>query len=396
MSPFGFPLKDYLRDPVDEAALHRIAEGIRSRSRGRGPRRHVPFVWVGATAAVGAIIAALLLVAHDAGPLAFADGRELASVDAGGAPREIVLSDGSRIRLSPGAHFEPLGSSGDSFSAMVTRGRADFDVRPGGPRRWIIECGLATVEVVGTAFACERGPGRLRVLVSRGVVLVRGDRVPDRARRLSAGEALEVADATPVPTPVAAGSLAPPAPEKAAGPDASGPDAGMAPRADGELGAPRSAARTWRDLARSGRHAEAFEVLGSEGLRHESKKLGVNDLLALADVARLSGHPAEAVLPLERILTDFAGDAQAPLAAFALGRLELDSLGHAQAAVSAFRKALALGLPRSLREDVRARLVEAHAKSGDTGAAQRAADAYYEEYPHGRYTRAIQSWLRLR
>lgn len=29
---------------------------------------------------------------------------------------------------------------------------ADFEVRPGGPRHWTIECGLATVEVVGTAF----------------------------------------------------------------------------------------------------------------------------------------------------------------------------------------------------------------------------------------------------
>ncbi len=170
----------------------------------------------------------------------------------------------------------------------------------------------------------------------------------------------------------------------------------MAQRKDDDVGAPTAAARTWRDLARSGRHGEAFEALGSQGVRRESKRLGVNDLLALADVARLSGHPAEAVLPLERILTDFASDAQAPLAAFALGRLELDSLGHAQAAVSAFRKALALGIPRSLREDVRARLVEAYARSGDAVAAQRAADAYYEEFPNGRYTRAIQSWLHPR
>jgi transmembrane sensor len=122
----------------------------------------------------------------------------------------------------------------------------------------------------------------------------------------------------------------------------------------------------------------------------------VDDLLALADVARLSGHPAEAVLPLERILVEFARDAQAPLAAFALGRLQLDSLGHAQAAVSAFRKALDLGIPRSLREDIRARLVEAYARSGDAGAAQRAADTYFDEFPNGRHARAIQGWLRLR
>jgi transmembrane sensor len=122
----------------------------------------------------------------------------------------------------------------------------------------------------------------------------------------------------------------------------------------------------------------------------------VKDLLALADVARLSGHPSEAVVPLGRILTEFPNDAQAPLAAFALGRLELDSLGHAQAAASAFRKALSLGIPRSLREDVTARLIEAHARSGEAAEARRVADVYRDEFPNGRYARAIQGWLHRR
>ena len=97
-------------------------------------------------------------------------------------------------------------------------------------------------------------------------------------------------------------------------------------------------------------------------------------------------------MPLQRILSEFAGNAQAPLAAFALGRLELDSLGHARAAVSAFRKALSLGTPRGLREDVLARLVEAYSRSGDTAGAQRAAEAYLDEFPNGRHVRAVQGW----
>lgn len=47
-------------------------------------------------------------------------------------------------------------------------------VQPGGPRRWQVEGGLATIEVVGTA-------GRLRVSVQRGAIVVRGEGVPDRA-----------------------------------------------------------------------------------------------------------------------------------------------------------------------------------------------------------------------
>ena len=396
MSETQFPLKDHLIDPVDEAAIHRIGEQIDLRLRRPRPRRLLPLALVGATA-VAAVIVAAGRIHRDAGPLLFADGRELVAMDAGSTAGEIALSDGSHIRLSPGAHIEPLESSGTTFSAIVTQGHADFEVRPGGPRHWVIECGLATVEVTGTSFSCDREPGRLRLVVRHGAVLVRGERVPDRARRLLAGESLELAEDARRPAPASDDTFAIPALPEPAGVSGSLATVPLADEAQGEEGRARgrmATARGWRDLARRGRHREAFSALGIEGLRRESKHLGVNDLFALADVARLSGHPADAVVPLERILTDFADDARAPLAAFALGRLELDSLGQAQAAASAFRKAMALGIPSGLREDVRARLVEAYARSGDAEAARRAADAYLAEFPRGRHVQAIQGWLR--
>lgn len=205
---------------------------------------------------------------------------------------------------------------------------------------------------------------------------------------MSAGETLEVTDDSPLASAPAA---SPAHTDEVA--DALRPKVVEPAKPDRAAG-PTAAARPWRDLARSGRHREAFASLGSDGLRRESERLGVNDLLALADVARLSGHPAEAVVPLEKILFDFASDSQAPLAAFALGRLELDSLGRVQAAAAAFRRALELGVPTSLREDVRARLVEACARSGDAGAAREAAAAYHAEFPNGRYARAIEGWLK--
>jgi transmembrane sensor len=231
------------------------------------------------------------------------------------------------------------------------------------------------------------------VAVRHGVVLVRGERVPDRARRLSAGETLEVSEDTD-----ARGLLAaePPVPAGSSEPADLAEDSQVMVAQQRSGVTAKGSTKSWRILARHGRHSEAFAALGSEGLRRESRRLGVNDLLALADVARLSGHPAEAVMPLERILSEFAQDSQAPLAAFALGRLELDSLGRARAAVLAFRKALQLGVPRSLREDVMARLVEACARSGDASAAQRAATAYRDEFPSGRHAQAITGWLQLR
>jgi transmembrane sensor len=397
MSDTRFPLKDCLLDPVDEAAVHRVGERIDARMRRPHRRRTFSLALAGA-AAVVAIVAVAARLNHHAGPLRLDDGRELAAMEAGVATREIALSDGSRIRLSPGARIEPLQSSGTSFSAIVTQGRADFEVRPGGPRHWVIECGLASVEVMGTAFACDRAPGRLLLEVHHGAVLVRGERVPDRARRLSAGETLVLEEEKGHP-PVTDDAFALPAlPETAslAGSPVAESSTSVAKGEEARSKGRLAPARSWRDLAQNGRHGEAFASLGTEGLRRESKRLGVSDLFALADVARLSGHPADAVVPLERILSDFANDAQAALAAFALGRLELDSLGQAQSAASAFGKALALGIPRTLREDVRARLVEAYARSGDAGAARRAADAYLDEFPHGRHMQAIQGWLHLR
>jgi transmembrane sensor len=396
VSRLEFPLKDLLRDPAEEPVLRRIWERI----DGRLPdaRRRRRRVALGTLAlAAGAAAALVVGLRRDAGPLRFGDGHTLAAVDAPAAGMRIALSDGAAIELGGGARFAPLESSGTPFLAVLQRGSAAFDVRPGGPRRWQIECGLATVEVVGTRFSCERGPGRLRVSVQRGAIIVRGERVADRARRLVAGESLDIVDAVAVApalnaVAVAAGesdavaAAPPPAPAEGSPSEELAVSSMVAEEAAAERGA-------WRELARRGRPADAFAVLGLQGVRRETRRLGVADLLALADVARLSGHPAEAVGPLERILSDFAHDPQAPLAAFALGRLELDALSRPRQAAAAFERALELGVPRSLREDAHARLAEAHERAGDVGAARAAAAAYLREFPSGRHRAEMETAL---
>ena len=387
MSKLRLPLKQGLREPADEATLSRIWQGIDARFPRPRWRRRIELV-VAAPLALAAVAAAVLVLRHDAGPLRLASGAAIAAIDAPAAGAKVSLSDGSYIALGGGARLEPLESSGSTFIAIVARGSASFDVRPGGPRRWQIECGLATVEVVGTHFDVERSPGRLRVAVTRGQVLVRGERVVDRVRRLAAGESLEVTDASAATAP-------PPAPAvTAAADEAQAPDADLADATPEPDRTPAlSPPGAWRELARRGQHREAFAALGAQGLRREARRLGIADLFALADVARLSGHPADAVAPLDRIVTNFASDAQAPLAAFALGRLELDSLGRPARAVAALNKALALGAPQSLREDVRARLVEAYVRAGDQAAARSATDAYRREFPDGRHSKTIESLL---
>ncbi len=385
MSRLEYPIKNQLREPVDEPTLRRIWDRIDGRlPEARRRRRRLA---LGALALAGAAAVSLVGVwRRDPGPLRLGDGRALFAVDAPATGARLALSDGSTIELGGGARFEPLETTGSSFLAVLQRGSASFDVRPGGPRRWQIECGLATVEVVGTRFSCARAPGRLNVSVQRGAVVVRGERVVDRAHRLVAGESLDVFEA-PTARVVADDEGAPLAREAAAG-------SGVEPAVGETDEAARSSERdSWRELARVGRPDAAFEALGAAGVRRETRRLGVADLLALADVARLSGHPADAVGPLARILADFARDPQAPLAAFALGRLELDALDEPRAAARALERALALGVPRSLLEDVRARLVEADTRAGDAAAARVAAEAYLRQFPAGRHRAEIEATI---
>jgi transmembrane sensor len=353
MSRLKFHLKEGLRDPADEAAVSRMWQGIDSRFPRRHGRSASAFFAPGIVLAAAAAIALVAYVRHDPGPLRLANGGAIVAVDAPPAGAHVVMSDGSSIELSAGARFEPIESSAASFIGVLERGTATFDVQHGGGRRWQIECGLATIEVVGTRFSCVRGADRLHIGVERGVVLVRGERVTNRVRRLSAGESLDVLDAT------AAAATAPapaPAPTTTVTEEAvAAPPAGQ--EAPAHAGRP-----SWRELERTGRHHEAFAALGAQGIRRESRRLGIADLFALADVARLSGHPADAIAPLQRIIDGFASDRQAPLAAFALGRLLLDDLNRPAAAAEAFNRALELGPPQSLRDDVRMRLEEARAR----------------------------------
>ncbi|MCZ7686579.1 MAG: hypothetical protein M5U28_50660 [Sandaracinaceae bacterium] len=71
--------------------------------------------------------------------------------------------------------------------------------------------------------------------------------------------------------------------------------------------------------------------------------------------------------------------------------MELDVLSRPERAARAFSRALALRLPPRLREDARARLVEAHARAGDREAARRAAEAYLAEHPSGRHTERVRA-----
>jgi transmembrane sensor len=387
MSAIRPPLRDHAPYSIDAAGTQRLWRGIAARLDRRqtsGTSRRFA-LWFACGAMAG--VAFMLAVDHRpvrtameaspmTGPLALSDGSplRLLEVRPGAASSAAALSDGSVLSLDAGARLEPLENTARSVLLLLTEGRVTFDVRPGGPRRWSIECGLATIEVVGTRFTITRSVDRVLVEVERGTVLVRGERVPDRVQRLTAGAKLEIAADLP--------SAAPPPPATAApGPSAS-------------VSAAAAPSRVWRDLATRGAYADAYQALGANGIGREvTRSVTAEDLMVLADVARLSGHAAEAVGPLTRVVSEHIDDSRAPLAAFTLGKIHLGTLAQPAAAARDFSQALALGLPSGLLEDAYAYLVEARAKAGDPDGARAAYESYLQHFPKSARSESVSRWI---
>jgi len=380
-------------DGLDEAKVAELWASIGVRRRARVRRRRFLSA-VGAVAAVAMLAAGLLPPRQRApvataslpvppavkGPLHLATGVMPETLSApSGAAQRFALDDGSVVELAPGGRLDIRANTGSAFTAHLD-GSATFDVMPAGPRRWSIVADLVIVDVIGTRFTItENRTSRAkvateeRVAVDHGIVLVRGDSVPGRLRRLVDGESIVVSSGP---------SLTDPSPPSTALPSVSATPP-----------SPSHAAPSWHALASGGNYDAAYRQLGREGIAHESSGASVDDLLVLADVARLSAHGAEAVEPLSRVVNEHSTDARAPVAAFTLGRLELDTLAHPALAGSAFARAIALGLPEGLMEDAYARLVEADAKAGDFVAARAARDAYARRYPQGTRSSTIERWL---
>jgi transmembrane sensor len=288
------------------------------------------------------------------------------------------------VRIAPDASFVAAKGAAVRTRAVepgllwleLEKDSARFDVAPQGGRLVRISAGDVEVEVIGTAFVVTKGEREVSVAVTEGRVRVRHG---EREALLVAGEsgtwpvrmALVVPSAEPVPNDVKEPVVAeaPPAPVRAV------------PKR-------RPGSGAWRALAEQGDYGGAWTALQGEGQPDDEPP----DLLRAADVARLSGHPAEALPPLRRILSRFPGDPRASLAAFTLGRVLLDDLGNPREAADAFLQAWALGPKSPLAPSAGARAVEALARAGDEAAAREAAERFVREFPQSSRVDAVKRW----
>jgi transmembrane sensor len=349
MTELRTPLKEYLRAELPQSDVQRLWSKIAAR---RGARQRTSVVRVALVAAVAGAMLALLVLwpktpPGGPGALLTVDGKTPVTLDAAreGLARFV---DGSSIELGQGAKLDVLNNDGERFIAMLRRGQAKFAVRPGGPRRWTIETGVASVEVVGTRFSISRSDQTVEVKVEHGVVLVRAERLPDGAQRLSAGDLLRIG-----PEPAAA--LAP-----ASG--AGAVESAGAPAPDDSAAAPAAA---------------PSELDGA---------------LSRADSARARGDVEAAISELERAVRAPGDGSRRSTAAFTLGKLLLDGAGRPAQAAAAFGRCLALQPPAALAEDALARLVEARSRAGDAAGARAAAAEYERRYPAGRRLQAVREW----
>lgn len=386
------PIEGILEPAIDEQRIastwQRIREARAVRRRGFSLPRWSFALAAAATAAVAAYVT---WPSSHVGPLA--SRSPTVAINAGAvldatAQRVVRLDDGSALDLDGGARLQVLTNDAERFVTLLQHGRAHFDVQPGGPRRWEIETSRATVEVVGTAFVVDAEDHRLVVEVERGVVMVRGERVPGRVVWLTAGQHIAIED------PALKTAVAPPPPPPVPPPSAEAPAVQVAPAVaepDVKPSSAPPAKPTRSHTAKSG--ASTHHAIAQGAQANETTPYTLATALIDADQRRNAGDPAGAAALLEHALIGAPHDESTGLVEFTLGRLYLEDLGAPDRAEAAFTKMIAGGGPHGLLEDARARRVEALVRGRRRDDARAALDEYDQLYPKGVHRAALHNLL---
>lgn len=288
--------------------------------------------------------------------------------------RAVVLADGSTI--TPAADAEPVEvvqDTADSSQVRLRKGTSTFKLAAASNGKLRVVSKGVRIAVYSAEFSASGSSDGVEVWVEKGHLEVTWS---GGTKRVEAGERarFSTADAD------ASGSAAP-------DDGADKPDKATKPKTAKRR---KAADGTWRVLAKAGKYREAYEALEKTGNRAVRDQIG--DLMLAADVARISGHPRQALEPLRRVIAKFPGDPRAPLAAFTQGRILLDKLGRASAAARAFAKARALAPRGALAEDALAREVESWARAGNKAKARARAQHYLKRYPNGHRARAMKNY----
>lgn len=288
---------------------------------------------------------------------------------AAGSGRPLLLFDRSlAIPFGPADQLRLKEDTRYHTVIELVQGRARFDIVPRPERLFRVEAGGVAVEVLGTSFTVERTASLVTVAVERGRVRVLW---AGQQRELDAGRWQSF---PPPPDPIAEGAV----------------------RAAKEIGmpaVPAAHAQPAIAAAKEFRTPPRRAVLATPASREsaippdaEPPRILLRPagrLLQEADAARLGPDPAAAVGPLQELLREHRADLRAPLAAFTLGKLQLEELKRPAEAARNFALARALDPDGPMAEDAQAREVEAWDKAGQPDRARACAEEYVRRYPSG-------------
>ncbi len=383
------PIEDHLEPPLSDGQLQSIARKVQASRHAERARPSRLQLALAMAVGVPLLVAAALWFSWPRAqePIATASGAPLPSTLTGA----FAFSDGSQLSLEQGTSAEVVANQAGKLTLLLREGRGRFEVNPKSHRQWVVETGIASVEVLGTIFTVERGAEGVRVAVERGVVLVRSEGLPDRLQRVEAGHEV-FAPATVAashPSPPAPTSLdAPPVAER---PVVEEPLAKPAPPPSRPPSPPPPAPPPdWQTPARRGEFDGAWALL-APAFTERVTTADKAELLLMADTARAVGHPAEAASALTRALERDPSDATV---AFTLARLELDQLDRPKAAAAHFERVASASPPSPLRYDALVRQAEALDAAGEAAAASSVAKATLAAFPDGAHTQKLEQLLR--
>lgn len=346
------------------------------------------------SAAAATALAALAFFAWTQLPAKPASYTEQAPTAIPTAPKLVTsgrfeFADGSRAELL--RDETRLFVEQDSESRVHTsleRGQAQFYVTKKADRWFEVTTEFASVRVVGTEFEVETDLAReqTRVRVNEGRVEVHW-KGPNPGKAL-----LEAGNERWFPPPVG-GTVADYAVADAAielDPVLIAPenDSGVQAEKPNRKTKAKRALRGWQALAQKGKYHDAFAALRDSKDRVD----GAGELWLAVDAARRSGHPAESLPYLKRLLDEHPKDSRAALAAFTLGRVYMQ-LGKDKQAADAFARVRRMAADASLREDALAREVQTASASGQSERARKRAAEYLTRYPQGRRVREVKRVL---
>ncbi|HMJ11761.1 MAG TPA: FecR family protein, partial [Polyangiaceae bacterium] len=177
---------DFIRDPLSSDRIERIWQGLDTREYGLAKWRRSKQLAVALAVTACAAALVLFLFRKPPAPPAGAVAQRAGSVlEAPKLGEQLLLPDGSEVRLANAARARVLELSAREVRLRLERGWLTCDVEPRAERRFVVEVRDIEVSVKGTEFtvSLEANGSAVTVSVARGLVEVR-----DRTRLIASLE----------------------------------------------------------------------------------------------------------------------------------------------------------------------------------------------------------------